>query len=174
MKTFRFAVMLATLVAGASVAVYAADDDFDKALAKLRASIPFKPYEERFANGKVRERGRARCLGVVCGNLWTEYDGLLEGWYESGVKECEIPHKNGDRDGVALNWFPNGKKKYIVTWKNGKRDGDFTMFYDSEAVSATGRFSDEVLKEADFFDRDGKRVTREQWLAIPSNRQFWR
>ena len=157
----------------AATAVRAADDDLDKQLEKLRSSIPFKTYEEKYANGQIKERGRMRFLGYVCGRAWTDYDGLREGWYASGAKECEISYKNGDRDGAALNWFPNGKKKYIVTWRNGKRDGDFTVFYDSEMVSAKGRFSDEVVVQAEFFDRTGKPITRDQWLEIPPNRSFW-
>lgn len=153
--------------------VRGADDDLDKQLEKLRRSIPFKSYEEKYTNGQIKERGQMRFLGFVCGRAWTEYDGLREGWYESGTKECEIPYKNGDRDGVALNWFPNGKKKYIVTWRKGKRDGDFTVFYDSEVVSSKGRFSDGVVAQAEFFDRAGKRITRDQWLEILRNRSFW-
>src|SRR5438045_6428525 len=121
-----------------------AEDDIDKQLDKLRSSIPFKAYEQKYANGQTKERGQMRFLGYVCGRAWTEYDGLREGWYASGAKECEIWYKNGDRDGVALNWFPNGKKKYSVEWKRGKRDGKFTVFYDSEVVSAKGHFSDET------------------------------
>jgi hypothetical protein len=113
----------------------AADDDADKEFAKLRSSIPFQAYEAKYPNGQIKERGRMRFLGYVCGRDRTDYDGLFEGWYASGTKECEISYKNGDRDGVSLNWFPNGNKKYIVTWSKGKRDGDFTVFYDSEAVA---------------------------------------
>src|SRR4051812_15610518 len=123
--------------------VRAADDDPDKQFEKWRSSVPFKAYEEKYPNGQIKERGQMRFLGYVCGRARTEYEGLREGWYASGTKECEILYKNGDRDGVALNWFPNGKKKYSVKWKKGKRDGDFTVFYDSEVVSAQGRFSDE-------------------------------
>jgi MORN repeat variant len=162
--------IFATLLA---VTVLRADDDLDKQFEKLRSSIPFKAYEEKYANGQIKERGRIRFLGYVCGREWTEYDGLREGWYASGAKECEISYKNGDRDGVALNWFANGKKKYIVTWRKGRRDGDFTVFYDSEVVSAKGRFSDEVVAQAEFFDREEKRITRDQWLEIPGNRPFW-
>ena len=157
----------------AATAVRAADDDLDLQLEKLRSSIPFQPYEEKYTNGQVRERGQMRFLGYVCGRAWTDYDGLLEGWYASGAKECEISYKNGDRDGVAINWFPNGKKKYIVTWRKGRRDGDFTVFYDSEVVSAKGHFSEEVVAQPEFFDRAGKQITRDQWLAIPGNRSFW-
>ena len=163
--------ILVTLLAVA--AVLGADEEFDKQLEKLRSSIPFKAYEEKYANGQIKERGQVRFLGYVCGREWTEYDGLLEGWYVSGAKECEISYKNGDRNGVALNWFANGKKKYIVTWRKGKRDGDFTIFYDSEVISAKGRFSDEVVAQAEFFDQTGKQITRDQWLEIPRNRQFW-
>ena len=150
-----------------------ASGDLDRHLANLRRTIPFKPYEERYANAQIKERGRMRFLGFVCGQAWTEYDGMLDGWYESGVKECEMPYKNGELDGVALNWFPNGNRKYWVTWKSGKRDGEFTVFYDSEIVSSKGRFSSGDLVQAAFFDREGKSVTREQWLAIPLNRSFW-
>lgn len=153
--------------------VTSADDDLEKQLARLRSTIPFKPYEEKYADGKLKERGRGRFLGIVCGRPWTEYDGLFEGWYDSGVKECEMHYKDGNRDGVALNWFPNGKKKYSVTWRKGKRDGDFTVFYDSEVISAKGRFKEESLVQADFFDREGKPITRDQWLQIPRNRSFW-
>ena len=162
--------IFATLLA---ITALRADDDVDKQLEKLRGSIPFKAYEEKYANGQIKERGRMRFLGYVCGRAWTEYDGLREGWYESGAKECEISYKDGERNGVALNWFENGKKKYIVTWRKGKRDGDFTVFYDSEVVSAKGRFSDETVAQAEFFDPAGKPITREQWLAIPGNRSFW-
>ena len=165
-----FAILVTLL---AVTAVRAADDDLDRQLEKLRSSIPFKTYEEKYPNGQIRERGRMRFLGYVCGRVWTEYDGLREGWYASGEKECEIQYRKGDRDGVALNWFPNGKKKYIVTWKRGKRDGDFTVFYESEVVSAKGRFSDEAVAQVEFFDQTGKRITREQWLEIPRNRSFW-
>lgn len=157
----------------ALTAVGAADDDLDKQLENLRSAIPFKAYEEKYPNGQIRERGQMRFLGYVCGKAWTEYDGLREGWYASGTKECEISYRNGDRDGVALNWFQNGKKKYSVTWKKGKRDGDFTVFYDSEIVSAKGRFNDEMVVQAEFFDRAGKPITREQWVEIPGNRSFW-
>ena len=81
-----------------------AEDDLDKQLDKLRNSIPFTAYEEKYANGQIEERGRMRFLGYVCGQAWTEYDGLREGWYASGAKECEMSYKNGKRDGVALNW----------------------------------------------------------------------
>jgi MORN repeat variant len=157
----------------AATAVCAADDDLDKQFEKLRSSIPFKAFEEKYANGQIKERGHMRFLGYVCGTAWTEYDGLREGWYASGAKECEIWYKNADRDGLALNWFPNGKKKYSVEWKRGKRDGNFTVFYDSEAVSAKGRFSDETVVEAEFFDRAGKRIPQDRWLEIPGNRSFW-
>jgi hypothetical protein len=110
--------IFATLLA---VTVLRADDDLDKQFEKLRSSIPFKAYEEKYANGQIKERGRIRFLGYVCGREWTEYDGLREGWYASGAKECEISYKNGDRDGVALNWFANGKKKYIVLEEREER-----------------------------------------------------
>jgi antitoxin component YwqK of YwqJK toxin-antitoxin module len=157
----------------AVTALRAADDDADKQFAKLRSSIPFQAYEARYPNGQIKERGRMRFLGYVCGREWTDYDGLFEGWYASGTKECEILYKNGDRDGVSLNWFPNGNKKYIVTWSKGKRDGDFTVFYDSEVVSAKGRFTEEIVAQVEFFDQAGKRITRDHWLQIPGNRSFW-
>jgi len=165
---------LAILIALSAATVAFADDELDKILADVRSrNVAFTPYSEKYRNGQLRERGLRRYLGIVCGKAWTDYDGLREGWYESGVKECEIHYKGGDRDGVALNWFPNGKKKYAVTWSKGKRDGAFAVYYDSEVVSARGRFKEEVLAQAEFFDREGKRVTKEQWLAIAGNRSFW-
>jgi hypothetical protein len=164
---------IALLILLAVTAVAASDDELEQELEKLRSSIPFKAYEEKYPNGQLRERGQMRFLGYVCGQAWTEYNGLREGWYASGSKECEISYQNGERDGVSLNWFPNGKRKYIVNWKRGKRDGNFTVFYDTEIVSAKGRFNDEVLVKGEFFDRAGKPLTREQWLEIPGNRSFW-
>src|SRR3954453_19359692 len=154
----------------ALTAVRAADDELDKEFEKMRASVPFKQFEEKYANGQIKERGQMRFLGYVCGRAWTEYDGLREGWYASGAKECEIWYKNGDRDGVALNWFPNGKKKYSVEWKRGKRDGTFTVFYDSEVVSAKGCFSREIVANAEFFHRSGNRIPQREGLEIPGNR----
>jgi antitoxin component YwqK of YwqJK toxin-antitoxin module len=164
-----FAIFAALVV----VTALPAEDDVDKQLDKLRSSIPFTAYEQKYASGQIEERGRMRFLGYVCGQAWTEYDGLREGWYASGAKECEMSYKNGKRDGVALNWFANGKRKCIVTWKNGRRDGDFTVFYDSEVISAKGRSSEEVVAQVEFFDREGKPITRDQWLEIPGNRSFW-
>ena len=156
-----------------AVSVRAVEDDLDKQLEKLRSRIRFKAFKEKYESGQLKERGRRRSLGYVCGREWVEYDGMLEGWYESGAKKCEIPYKGGELDGVALNWFPSGKKKYIVAWKSGKKDGDFTVFYDSDVVSSRGRFSEGSLMVADFFDPSGKKVTREEWLAISGNRPFW-
>jgi antitoxin component YwqK of YwqJK toxin-antitoxin module len=133
----------------------------------------YESYADTFPSGKKREQGKRKFLGIICGVPRFSYDGLVESWYEDGVKESAINYLAGERHGVAENWFPNGKLKYRVTWSKDKRDGPFVVAYDNGKIASKGIFKNEHLESAEFYDRDGKLVTRDDWCLIGKNRPFW-
>ena len=134
----------------------------------------YDSYTDTYPSGEKEEQGRRKYLGIVCGTARFEYDGLVRSWYQNGTNQSAITYSSGLRDGVATNWFANGQLKYIVTWRKDLRDGPFLVGYENGQVAAKGVFQNESLESAEFFDRDGKTIARDEWCRVGENRPFWR
>ena len=140
----------------------------------LSGCSTYTSYTDRYQSGQKEEQGKRKFLGVVCGTPRFDYEGLVQSWYESGTNQSAINYSAGCRHGVATNWFANGKLKYTVTWSMDKRDGPFVVGYDNGQVSSRGVFRQESLDSAEFFDRDGKTITPDEWCRVEGNRPFWK
>jgi len=92
-------------------------------------------------------------------SLWIYSDGSVlkrNEWYGNGIKELEIPYKNGEPHGRVKRWTAYGNVVSLGKMKKGKKEGEWKTFFDNKKVEKKGRYKED-LKEGEwkayFYDR---------------------
>ena len=73
--------------------------------------------------------------GVKKTSVWVYPDGDIlkrNEWYNDGIKELEIPYKDGVPHGEFKRWTGFGDVAMIGYYKKGLRDGKWTSYYASK------------------------------------------
>ena len=84
--------------------------------------------------------------GVKKTSIWVYPDGEIlkrNEWYNDGIKELEIPYKNGEPHGEFKRWTGFGDVAMIGRYNKGMRDGKWTSYYSNKRVEAIRYYKDD-------------------------------
>ncbi len=84
--------------------------------------------------------------GIKKTSVWVYPDGEIlkrNEWYNDGIKEFEIPYKNGEPHGDFKRWTGFGDVVLTGTYKKGKRHGKWTGFYSDKKVESYRYYKDD-------------------------------
>ena len=117
---------------------------------KLRQLIVFSAFLCCFVGCTV-ERAEEQILarhanGVKKTSIWVYPDGEIlkrNEWYNDGIKEFEIPYKNGEPHGEFKRWTGFGDVATIGYYKKGLRDGKWTSYDSNKRVEAIRYYKDD-------------------------------
>ena len=117
---------------------------------KLRQLIAFSALLCYFAGCTV-ERAEEQILdrhvnGVKKTSIWVYPDGTVlkrNEWYNDGIKEFEIPYKDGEPHGEFKRWTGFGDVAMIGNYNKGKKDGKWTIYYQNKKVEAVQYYKDD-------------------------------
>ncbi|MDJ1484495.1 toxin-antitoxin system YwqK family antitoxin [Cytophagaceae bacterium YF14B1] len=107
------------------------------------------PYENYYANGKVRSRGTYK-KGVPDGN-WTYY-------YENGKLKIKGNWQNSRKNGIWSYYYENGNLQMEGTLQNEIRTNQWSYYYESGALKNRGTYiNDQKEGLWEYFYEDGKK-----------------
>ena len=117
---------------------------------KQRQLIAFSALLCYFAGCTV-ERAEEQILdrhvnGVKKTSIWVYPDGTVlkrNEWYNDGIKELEIPYKDGLPHGEFKRWTGFGDVALIGNYNKGKKDGKWTIYYQNKKVEAVQYYKDD-------------------------------
>jgi len=122
------------------------------------SSIKDGPYETKFDNGTVREKG-AYLAGKKTGT-WTEFE-------ENGNMKQEASYKDGELNGKFTSYV-DSKKRYDWNYVNGKREGEQRNYSDKglynlkEIIILKNDQKEGVCK---YYDENGNLKSEETYKA---------
>ena len=117
---------------------------------KLRQLIAFSVLLCYFAGCTV-ERAEEQILarhanGVKKTSIWVYPDGTVlkrNEWYNDGIKELEIPYKDGLPHGEFKRWTGFGDVAMIGNYNKGQKDGKWTIYYQNKKIEAVQYYKDD-------------------------------
>ena len=68
-------------------------------------------YKSHWPNGELRHKGKLK---------EGRKHGLIQAWYESGVKQSEVTYIRGKKHGMSRSWHENGQLSYEASYLDGK------------------------------------------------------
>lgn len=103
-------------------------------LCSCTADKPVEKITERYPNGDKKQ------------SLWIYPDGTIKkenSWFNNGIKETEVPYRNGLPHGDYKQWTYLGAVIQTGTYENGKREGRWTQFFPKKKLKGYSYYKDD-------------------------------
>lgn len=78
-------------------------------------------------------------------SVWVTPDGEVHkrtGWYYNGIKESEVPYKNGVPEGTFTRWTSHGDIAETGQYEKGEKEGKWTEWYANGKVQSEGEYKE--------------------------------
>ena len=97
-------------------------------------------------------------------------------YFSNGALSCAMNYKDFKKHGSSECFYLNGDLSVKENYSNDKKDGKFQYFAPSGYISAEYLWEDDILKEVEFFDSMGFRITdgevRERYTNGQSSKRY--
>ena len=122
--------------------------------------------------------------GVKKTSIWVYPDGTIlkrNEWYNDGIKELEIPYKDGEPHGEFKRWTGFGDVAMIGRYNKGLRDGKWTSYYRNKKIEAIRYYKDdhpigdwEGWHHSDSFDKEKVKSFEEHYNEKGDSVGVWK
>ena len=126
------------------------------------------PYVMYYENGQLYQEASYDLDKCVSTSLFFQNGELMaEGqcgtkarfYFSNGALRCAMNYKDFNRHGSSECFYPNGDLSSKENFSNDKKDGKFQYFAPGGYISAEYLWKEGILKEVEFFDSMGLRIT---------------
>ena len=123
----------------------ATEQGHSKAQKCLAALLTDGPYQNYYANGKIKDEGTYEN---------GKQEGLYKYYYETG-EVAEWVYKDGQRHGPHKCYFESGMLKAEGTYKDGQLEGLYRHYYENGSIKLIETFKDGTTIDHKAYDMNG-------------------